>query len=118
VPESFYTAAVCLCLVTALGSRFFLKISSSLAQEFTAGAPTAPGQLLALYHDWVETLRQRQNTSLVWRLAAPRFVQTVILVLFVSGVLSFALPAYHSARKWLGEDWVIGQVLPWIMGLV
>src|SRR6185437_14891029 len=61
-------------------------------------------QWIGLYHDWIEGLKRRQRSSLVWRLTAPRIVQITIMMLFVSGLLIFARPIYSLAEKWLGAN--------------
>ena len=51
---------------------------------------------------------------MVWKLAAPRFIQVTLSVLFISGMLIFAQPLYALAEKWLGPDWPAPNGLPLI----
>jgi CPA2 family monovalent cation:H+ antiporter-2 len=120
VPESFYAVAVGVCLFTAMTTPFLIRRSAQISSWIEAGQPRAMVQLIGLYHEWIENLKQRQNASILWRLAAPRVIQLGILVLFVSGLLMFASPLYLWMEKWLGPDALAGAlpVLFWSIFLL
>ncbi|HVK58580.1 MAG TPA: cation:proton antiporter [Candidatus Kapabacteria bacterium] len=104
VPESFYAVAVAVCLFTAVSTPVLIRHSRVLSGWMEARQPQTFAHLVGLYHEWIENLKQRQNASLLWRLTAPRVVQVLILVLFVSGLLTFASPVYGWIQKWIGAD--------------
>lgn len=104
VPESFYAVAIGVCLFTAVSTPILIRHSRVLSGWMEARQPQSFAHLVGLYHEWVQNLRQRQNASLLCRLTAPRVVQVLILVLFVSGLLTFASPVYRWIQKWIGAD--------------
>ena len=112
VPESFYAVAVGVCLFTAVTTPLLIGHSRRLSEWIEARQPQFLAQLIGLYHEWIENLKQRQNASILWRLTAPRVVQLTILVLFVSGLLTFASPFYLWTEKWLGPDWPLARAWP------
>lgn len=112
VPESFYALAVTVCLGTSVATPFLIRQSLGISNWIEARQPQVLAQLIGLYHEWIENLKRRQNASLLWRLTAPRVVQVAILVLFVSGLLTFASPFYLWTEKWLGAEWQFAPALP------
>jgi CPA2 family monovalent cation:H+ antiporter-2 len=112
VPESFYAVAVGACLFTAVSTPVLIRHSSGISGWMEARQPQIFAHLVGLYHEWIENLKQRQNASLLWRLTAPRVVQALILVLFVSGLLTFASPAYLWIEKWVGADAKVAPLFP------
>lgn len=114
VPESFYAVAIGVCLFTSVSTPILIRHSRQISGWIEARQPKPLAQLVGLYHEWIENLKQRQNASLLWRLTAPRVVQVAILVLFVSGLLTFASPAYLWIQKWIGPDWQLARALPMV----
>jgi len=112
VPESFYAVAVGVCLFTAVSTPVLIRHSRLISGWMEARQPQIFAHLVGLYHEWIENLKQRQNASLLWRLTAPRVVQVMILVLFVSGLLTFAFPVSLWIEKWIGPDWQLARALP------
>jgi CPA2 family monovalent cation:H+ antiporter-2 len=118
VPESFYAIAVGVCLFSAVTTPVLIRHSRRMSESIEARQPQFLTQFIGLYHEWIENLKQRQNASLLWRLTAPRVVQVAILVLFVSGLLTFVSPVYLWTEKWLGPDWPLARALPIIFWLL
>ena len=118
VPESFYAVAVGVCLFTAMTTPSLIRRSAQISSWIEARQPRVMVQLIGLYHEWIENLKQRQNASILWRLTAPRVIQLGILVLFVSGLFTFAAPLYFWMEKWLGPDALAGPVLFWSIFLL
>lgn len=114
VPPSFYALAVGVCLLTSLTTPFLIRKSGAISDRIERKQPEFLAQWISFYHDWIESLKQRQCASLVWRLTAPRIIQVVLSVLFISGLLIFAQPLYALAEKWLGADWPMTNGLPLI----
>jgi monovalent cation:H+ antiporter-2, CPA2 family len=108
VPESFYAVAVGVCLFTAVTTPLLIRRSRSISNWLEAHQPQAFTQLIGLYHEWIESLKQGQNASLLWRLTAPRVLQLGVLVLLISGLLAFASPFYFWTEKWLGSERQLG----------
>jgi len=105
VPSSFYALAIGVCLLTSLTTPFLIRNSQAISDRIERKQPEFLAQWIGFYHDWIESLKQRQRSSMVWRLTAPRFIQVTLSVLFISGMLIFAQPLYALAEKWLGPDW-------------
>ncbi|HVK57589.1 MAG TPA: TrkA C-terminal domain-containing protein, partial [Candidatus Kapabacteria bacterium] len=104
VPESFYAVAVGVCLFTAVSAPVLIRHSRVISGWVEARQPQTFAHMIGLYHEWIENLKQRQNASQLWRLTAPRVVQVLILVLFVSGLLTFASLVLGWIQKWVGAD--------------
>jgi monovalent cation:H+ antiporter-2, CPA2 family len=105
VPPSFYALGIGICLLTSLTTPLLIRQSSAISGWVEHRQPGFLAQWIGLYHDWIEGLKRRQRSSLIWRLTAPRIVQVTIMMLFVSGLLIFARPIYSLAEKWLGANW-------------
>ena len=114
VPPSFYALAVGVCLLTSLTTPFLIRKSQAISDRIERKQPEFLAQWIGFYRDWIESLKQRQRASMVWKLTAPRFVQVTLSVLFISGLLIFAQPLYVLAEKWLGADWPMTNGLPLI----
>ena len=112
VPSHFYAVAVGVCLLTSLTTPWLIRHSSGISAQIEKRQPEFLAQWIGLYHEWVENLKQRQHSSVVWRLTMPRVFQTTTLVLFISGLLIFASPLYFWTEKWLGADWPFPRALP------
>ena len=104
VPDYFYAVAVGVCLLTAMSTPVLIRHSAAISAWLEARLPGFSFQWVGLYHTWIESLRQRQQSSFLWRVSAPRVVQVTITVLFVSGLLIFASPLYRWTEKWLRSD--------------
>lgn len=121
VPESFYAAAIGVCLFTAFSTPVLIRQSRQIGGWIEARQPDSFANLVGLYHEWIENLKQRQNASFLWRLTAPRVVQVAIVVLFVSGLLAFASPFFLWIQKWMGPDGQLARAFPllfWSLFLV
>ena len=112
VPASFYGLAIGVCVLTSLTTPVLIRKSGVLSGYIERKQPEFLAQWIRFYHEWIERLKQRQQSSLLWKLAAPRLVQMTFLVLFVSGLVVFAKPLYGLAEKWLGADWPGAGGLP------
>jgi CPA2 family monovalent cation:H+ antiporter-2 len=112
VPESFYAAAIGVCLFTAVTTPVLIRQSRAVGDWVESRQPQFFAQLVGLYHDWIENLKERQNANFLWRLIAPRVVQVAVLVLFVSGLLAFASPLFLWIQKWIGPDAQIVRAFP------
>jgi len=104
VPASFYGLAIGVCVLTSLTTPVLIRKSGVLSEYIERKQPEFLAQWIGFYHEWIERLKQRQQSSLLWKLTAPRLVQMTFLVLFVSGLVVFAKPLYGLAEKWLGAD--------------
>ncbi|HHY84387.1 MAG TPA: hypothetical protein GYA07_02445 [Verrucomicrobia bacterium] len=107
VPETFYAVAIGVCLLTSFTTPFLIQRSRGIGEWVVRRQPERLAQWIGLYHDWIESLKQRRKASLLWTLTAPRLIQVGLLVLFVSGLLIFARPLYAVVAKWLGPDWPV-----------
>lgn len=112
VPQSFYALAIGVCLLTSLTTPVLIRRSRTLSDWIEQKQPLRLSQWIGFYHAWIESLKQRQQSNLLWRLTAPRFMQAALMTLFISGLLIFAAPLYALAEKWLGLDWPIANGLP------
>jgi monovalent cation:H+ antiporter-2, CPA2 family len=114
VPASFYALAIGVCLLTSLTTPFLIRKSHAISDRIERKQPEFLAQWIGFYHEWIESLKQRQHSSMVWKLTAPRLIQVTLSVLFISGLLIFARPLYELAEKWLGPDWPMTNGLPLI----
>src|ERR1051326_3554539 len=114
VPSSFYALAIGVCLLTSLTTPFLIRKSHAISDRIEKKQPDFLAQWIGFYHEWIESLKQRQRSSMVWKLTAPRLIQVTLSALFISGLLIFAGPLYALAEKWLGPDWPITEGLPLI----
>lgn len=105
VPESFYALAIGVCLLTSLTTPFLIRNSDAISGWIERRQPEFLARWIAFYHEWMASLKQRRQSTLLWKLTAPRLVQVSLLVFFVSGLLILARPLYSLAEKWLGSDW-------------
>lgn len=112
VPASFYGLAIGVCLLTALTTPMLIRKSEALSEYLEQKQPEFLRQGIGFYHEWIERLKHRRQSSLLWKLAAPQLVQMTCLILFVSGLVIFAKPLYRLAEKWLGTDWPAAGGLP------
>ena len=97
VPSSFYALAIGVCLLTSLTTPFLIRNSQAISDRIQRKQPEFLAQWIGLYHDWIESLKQRQRSSMLWKLTAPRFIQVTLSVLFISGILIFTQPLYALA---------------------
>lgn len=118
VPSTFYALGIGVCLLTAVTTPFLIRKSGPISNWMERKQPSFLVQAIGFYHEWIESLKQRQNASLLWKLTAPRFVQVAALVLFVSGLLIFARPLYSLVEKWLGPDWPVTNGLALLFSFV
>jgi CPA2 family monovalent cation:H+ antiporter-2 len=95
VPDWFYSLAIGLCLFSTLTTPVLLGRPGRISDWFERWQPEFLRKAAGFYHDWIESLRYRQRSNLLWRLIAPRWVQIVVQVLFISGVLALAKPVYE-----------------------
>lgn len=114
VPEHFYAVAVGVCLLTSVTTPVLIRHSHAISDWIERRQPEFLAQGVGLYHEWIESLKQRHLSSFLWRITAPRLVQLAILVLCVSGLITFASPLYFWIEKWLGADWPMPRALPLI----
>lgn len=112
VPPSFYALAIGVCLMTSLTTPVLIRRSGVISGWVERKQPAFLTQWVGFYHEWIESLKHRQRSSLLWKLTAPRFIQVTLLALFISGMLIFAGPLYSMAEKWLGPDWPVAKGLP------
>jgi CPA2 family monovalent cation:H+ antiporter-2 len=106
LPPSFYAVAVGASLLTALAAPAFTRRGEVLGQWVGRAKLGRVGQWVLFYHEWLERLRTRQPSSLLWRLARPRLLQTVVLMVFVSALVLFANPLYQKVRPVLVPAWL------------
>ena len=111
VPDYFYAVAVGVCFLTAITTPTMIRHSGPISAWMEARLPNFAFQWVGLYHEWIESLKQRQQSSFLWRISAPRLVQVTIMVLFVSGLLIFASPLYRWTEKWLRPDWPLSHTM-------
>ena len=105
VPSSFYALAIGVCLLTSITTPFLIRKSQGISNRIEREQPEFLAQWIGFYHEWIESLKRRQRSSMVWRLTAPRLIQVTLSVLFISGLLIFVQPLFALAEKWLGPDW-------------
>jgi len=104
-PASFYPIAVALCLLTAATTPFLIRLAPAVGDWLESRQPERLRLWINLYHDWIERLRQRQQSHRAWGFIGPRVLQIAIQLLLVSGLLLLAAPFYRLASRWLGPDW-------------
>ncbi len=112
VPPSFYGLAIGVCVLTSLTTPVLIRKSGAISGYIERRLPAFLAQWIGFYHEWIERLKHRQQSNLLWKLTAPRLVQIAFLILFVSGMVVFAKPLYSLAEKWLGADWPAAGGLP------
>ncbi|HOW65545.1 MAG TPA: cation:proton antiporter [Candidatus Paceibacterota bacterium] len=117
VPPSFYALGIAVCLLTSITTPILIRNSQVLSDWVGRRQPGFLAQWIVFYHEWMASLKQRQRSSLLWKLAAPRLVQVAMQILFISGLLVFARPVYSIIEKWLGMDSQIAAGLPMAFGL-
>lgn len=112
VPDWFYALAIALCLLSTVATPVLIRRPEWFSVQFERLQPEFAVKAARFYHDWIESFRHRQRSSLFWKLTGPRWAQIVIQVLFISGLLILAPPAYRLAEKWLSPDWAGPVGLP------
>ena len=117
VPSSFYALAIGVCLLTSLTTPILIRASGDISGFVERKQPEFLAQWIGLYQEWIGSLQQRQRSNRLWKLTAPRLMQTAFLGFFSSGVLLFARPLYALAEKWLGADWPVAKGLPVVFWL-
>lgn len=117
-PASFYPIAVALCLLTAGTTPVLIRLAPAVGDWLDQRQPERIRLWIGFYHDWIEHLRQRQQSHRVWRIISPRVLQIAAQILLVSGLLLLATPLYRLAQRWLGADWPAPNGLPVLFWLV
>ncbi|HOC49870.1 MAG: cation:proton antiporter [Verrucomicrobia bacterium] len=112
VPDWFYALAIGLCLLSTLTTPIIIRHPGRFSDGFERWQPEFVRKAVEFYHDWVESFRHRQRSSLFWRLTGPRWLQLAGEVLFISGLLIFAQPGYRLIAQWLSPDWPAPIGLP------
>src|SRR5207247_8881804 len=100
----------------SITTRVRIRKSEGISNRIEREQRKFLAQWIGFYHEWIESLKRRQRSSMVWRLTAPRFLQVTLSVLFISGLLIFVQPLYALAEKWLGADWPAPHGLYVIVG--
>lgn len=111
-PDWFYALAMGLCLLSAVTTPLLVRRAGGISEWIQRRQPEFAQKAVSFYHDWVQSFRHRQRSSLFWRLTGPRWLQILGQVLFISGVLVFAKPSYQWVEKWLSPDWPASNALP------
>lgn len=114
VPDWFYALAIGLCLLSTLTTPVLIRRPGRFSDLIERVQPEFLRKAGCFYHDWVESFRHRQRSSLFWKLTGPRWVQIAIQILFISGLLVFAKPGYALAEKWLSPDGAANLGLPFL----
>lgn len=112
VPDWFYALAIGLCLLSTFTTPILIRRPARFSDWFERWQPEFARKAVRFYHDWIESFRHRQRSSLFWKLTGPRWVQIAVQVLFISGMLIFAKPAHRWVEKWLSPDWPAPIGLP------
>jgi len=112
VPDWFYALAIGLCLLSTFTTPILIRRPGRFSDWFERRQPEFARKAVRFYHDWIESFRHRQRSSLFWKLTGPRWVQIAAQVLFISGMLIFAKPGYRLVEKWLSSDWPAPIGLP------
>jgi CPA2 family monovalent cation:H+ antiporter-2 len=118
VPPTFYALGIGVCLLTAVTTPLLIRQSGPISGWIERKQPGFLAQAIGFYHEWIESLKQRQRSSLTWKLTAPRLIQVTVAVLFISGFLVFANPIYGFVEKWLGSDRPVANWLPLVFWFV
>jgi CPA2 family monovalent cation:H+ antiporter-2 len=119
VPNWFYSLAIGLYLFSSLTTPVLLGRPGRISDWLERCQPEFLRKATGFYHDWIDCLRYRRRSNLLWRLTAPRWVHIVVQVLFISGVLILAKPVYELIARSgsAGSASGMRSVLFWI-GLV
>lgn len=118
VPPTFYALGIGVCLLTTVTTPLLIRQSGPISGWIERKQPGFLAQAIGFYHEWIESLKQRQRSSLTWKLTAPRLIQVTVAVLFISGLLIFANPIYGFVEKWLGSDRPLVNGLPLVFWFV
>jgi CPA2 family monovalent cation:H+ antiporter-2 len=106
MPESFYPLAVGASFLTSLLAPLLMRRSEAIAETVEARLPKALREWITFYHEWLDRLMNRQQSSVLWRLTSKRLAQTALHLLFISGAIIAAHPVYTKVKSWLGQDWL------------
>lgn len=117
VPDWFFALAIGICVLSSVATPALVRRPGRLSDWIELRQPEFVRKTLRFYHDWTESLRHRQRSSLFWKLAGPRWLQIGGQVLFISGLLIFAKPAYRFVERWLSPEWPATNVLPVVFWL-
>lgn len=112
VPDWFYALAIGLCLLSTFTTPLLVRRPGRMSDWLERRQPQFVLKAVSFYHDWVQRFQHRQRSSLFWRLTGPRWIQIVVQMLFLSGLLIFAKPGYQLVEKWLSPDWPAPNALP------
>ncbi|HWQ90889.1 MAG TPA: cation:proton antiporter, partial [Clostridia bacterium] len=112
VPNWFYALAIGLCLLSTLTTPILIRRPGRFSDWFERKQPELARKAVRFYHDWIESFRHHQRSSLFWKLTGPRWLQIAAQVLFISGLLILAQPGYRLVDKWLSPDWSAPIGLP------
>lgn len=118
VPDWFYALAIGLCLLSTFTTPLLVRRPGRISDWLERRQPPFVLKAVSFYHDWVQRFQHRQRSSLFWRLTGPRWIQIVVQMLFLSGLLIFAKPGYQLVEKWLSPDWPTPNALPFLFWFV
>jgi CPA2 family monovalent cation:H+ antiporter-2 len=106
---NFYPAAVGASLLTCVISPWLIRRAEPLSESVEGLLPARVADGLTAYREWLEKLQQAREGSFAWKLIAPRVVQTIILLLIVTGGLALAGPAYRLVKQVVGPNFIFPE---------
>jgi CPA2 family monovalent cation:H+ antiporter-2 len=104
-PDLLYPIAVGVSFFTALTTPFLIKHSDAISRGIERAEPLFLKELIRIYHEALERIRERQQGNVVWQLSRKRLAQIATGFLFVTGLLAFARPI---------NAWLVAHLASWL----
>lgn len=112
MPQEFYPAAVGASLLTCLISPALIRRADVISDFVDDRIPKAARRNIDGYHAWLERVGSARQKSIMWRLLAPRIMQTAAQLLVIAGCLALARPTFRLVQRLVGPDLVFPNGTP------
>jgi CPA2 family monovalent cation:H+ antiporter-2 len=103
VPSHFFPVAIGVSLITTLVAPVIVRRSDRIATFALGSQPSWLSDWIAVYHRWLERMRQRRARNLLWQLSRKRIVQVSVGMLLVTGLVVFSGQLFAVVDDWLGH---------------
>lgn len=104
VPAELFPISVGVSLLTSLAASALARRGGDLTNWVAGLQPAWLAAWGEYYRDWIDRIQAQRSRNLLWQLSKKRFVQILVSVLFVTGLLVFAERLHDFCQAWLGRD--------------
>ncbi|MDR0535077.1 MAG: cation:proton antiporter [Puniceicoccales bacterium] len=108
--KHLYPVAILLSVLTVLATPFMNRHADVILRVAMKLEPRFITRLMALYHVWLEKLKNRPPRGVVWKLVAPKLLQSFLELLLATGIVIFLPQLQNTAREFFER---IARKLHW-----